>query len=599
MESDRKNRVVLRKASEPLTPLRLLNLLHVLLGNKLWHLYAWTGVMAVVYFFTLLPPYILGQIVNFFSDYRAGKSAQTLYWLIGSAAFVSVSDALLRYHAKPSLAKLAFKAAYQIKVLGFEKLLDQSIQWHDEELSGNKVQRLISGGTSLERLIDQLHSNLLPVFITFLGVAGSFVFLDLKYAVYALAYILLFWGIQLYFFKRERNLIGTARSAHEAAAGAYVESVNNILTIKTLNLERGITQKVSTREETVRALMVEQKRLSFTKNTYFRLFDSVATAGFMVMVSRHVLQGTLSPGSFIVLATYFRSLYTAVGETISFMDSLVENWITVGRIAPLIIQNNEVHSGSAEFPASWETIELKSVSAYYGNGKAGLKNLSLKIERGEHIGVVGASGSGKSSLGKVLLGVLPISEGSYTIEGIPFKEVASGERASKISCVLQDSELFNMSLADNISIMREVSVEKINQAIQIASLELVIKKLNNGLNELIGEKGYRLSGGERQRVGIARAICKDPHIIVLDEATSALDGDTETVIHSALQQQLGDKTLIIIAHRLSTLRGVDRIVVMEEGQIVEDGSLEDLLKQPSSKFKAMWEREQLAHQNNV
>jgi ABC-type multidrug transport system fused ATPase/permease subunit len=537
-----------------------------------------------------------GQIVNFFADYHAGKSAHLLYWLIGAAAFVSVSDALLRYYAKPSLAKLAFKAAYQIKALGFEKLMDQTLQWHDEELSGNKVQRLIAGGTSLERLIDQLHSNLLPVSITFVGVAGSFVLLDPIYALYALAYILLFWGIQLYFFKRERNLISSARSAHEAAAGAYVESSNNILTIKTLNLERGITQKVSAREETVRSLMVEQKRLSFTKNTYFRLFDAVATAGFMLMVSRNVLHGILSPGSFIVLATYFRSLYTAVGETISFMDSLVENWITVGRLAPLLLQNSELRSGSAAFPTSWKTIELKDVSAHYGNGKAGLKKLSLQINRGEHIGVVGSSGSGKSSLGKVLLGVLPISEGSYSIEGIPFKELASGERSSNVSCVLQDSELFNMSLADNISIMREVSPEKISQAIQIAALEPVIKKLNNGLNELIGEKGYRLSGGERQRVGIARAICKDPHIIVLDEATSALDGDTEAAIHSALQQQLGDKTLIIIAHRLSTLRDVDRIVVMEEGQIVEEGLLEDLLKKSSSKFKAMWESEQLAHQ---
>jgi ABC-type multidrug transport system fused ATPase/permease subunit len=596
MENNDQNRTGENEEAKAFTPRQLLNLLHVLLGSKLRELYAWTSVMALVYFLTFLPPYILGQIVNFFSDYQAGKSAAILFWLIGAAAFVSVSDALLRYYAKPSLAKLAFRAAYQIKVLGFEKLMDKSVQWHDEELSGNKVQRLIAGGASLERLIDQLHSNLLPVSITFVGVAGSFVLLDPTYALYALAYILLFWGIQLYFFKHERSLISSARSAHEAAAGAYVESSNNILTIKTLNLERGITHKVSTREEAVRSLMVEQKRLSFTKNTYFRLFDAVATAGFMVMVSRHVLQGTLSPGSFIVLATYFRSLYTAVGETISFMDSLVENWIIVGRLAPLIIQNSQVYSGSAAFPTFWETIELKDVSAYYGNGKTGLRNLSLKIKRGEHIGVVGSSGSGKSSLGKALLGVLPISEGSYSIAGISFNEIASGERASKISCVLQDSELFNMSLSENISIMREVSPEKINQAIQVASLEPVIKKLSNGMNELIGEKGYRLSGGERQRVGIARAICKNPDIIVFDEATSALDGDTEAAIHSALQQQLGDKTLIIIAHRLSTLRDVDRIVVMEEGHVVEEGAPEDLLKQSSSKFKAMWESDQLKHQ---
>jgi ABC-type multidrug transport system fused ATPase/permease subunit len=581
-----------------LTPMRLLHLLSVLLGNKLWQLYAWTGLMAIVYFLTLLPPYIIGKIVNFFADYHSGKSEQPLYWLIACAALVSVSDALLRYYAKPSLAKLAFKAAYQIKVLGFERLMDQSVQWHDKELSGTKVQRLVAGGSSLERLIDQLHSNLLPVSITFLGVAGSFFLLDLMYALYALAYILLFWGIQVYFFKRERNLISFARSAHEAAAGAYTESANNILTIKTLNLERGVAQEVSTKEEAVRALMVEQKKLSFTKNTYFRLFDAIAAAGFMVMVSRNVLNGSLSPGSFIVLATYFRSLYTAVGETISFMDSLVENWITVGRLAPLIIHSSEFDLGSVDFPASWKTIELRNVDAVYGNGKVGVKNLSLKINRGEHIGIVGSSGSGKSSLGKVLLGVLPTSAGSYFVENVPFKKISTADRASIVSAVLQDSELFNLSLADNISVMRDIPAEKIHQAIEIACLAPVIEKLDKGLNELIGEKGYRLSGGERQRVGIARAVCKDPQILVLDEATSALDGETEEKIHSALQHQLGDKTLIIIAHRLSTLRDVDRIVVMEDGQVVEEGSVDDLLRLPSSRFKQMWESDKKNHSVN-
>ena len=146
----------------------------------------------------------------------------------------------------------------------------------------------------------------------------------------------------------------------------------------------------------------------------------------------------------------------------------------------------------------------------------------------------------------------------------------------------------NMSLADNISVLWDVSPERIEWAAAVASLSTVTEKLPNGLRELIGEKGYRLSGGERQRVGIARALCKDPEILILDEATSALDGDTEGRIHSELSRQFRDSTVIMIAHRLSTLRNVDRIIVLENGKVVEEGAPSLLLADSTSRFSAMW-----------
>jgi ABC-type bacteriocin/lantibiotic exporter with double-glycine peptidase domain len=287
------------------------------------------------------------------------------------------------------------------------------------------------------------------------------------------------------------------------------------------------------------------------------------------------------------LFSYFRSLHSSVNNTVLFMDSVMEHWIAVERMAPLLLDQNDTSRGTKLFPQEWQELRLEKVSARYKDDRGGVEDLSLTIRRGEHIGIVGCSGSGKSSLAKVLMGVLPTQQGSYTIDGIPFAEITTHARSQNMSMVLQDSELFNMSLAENVAAMRSVSTERMSHAVRIAALDSVIAKLKNGLKELIGEKGYKLSGGERQRVGIARAICKDPEILVLDEATSALDSQTEAGIHEALQEELGSKTMIIIAHRLSTLRSVDRIIVLENGKIAEEGPPEALLANPESKFSQM------------
>jgi ATP-binding cassette subfamily C protein len=248
--------------------------------------------------------------------------------------------------------------------------------------------------------------------------------------------------------------------------------------------------------------------------------------------------------------------------------------------------------GCAPFPKDWSSIDLKNVEASYQNDKGGLHDFSISFRKGEHIGIVGASGAGKSTFAKVLMGVQPIQSGSYTNVGVPYADIAPAEASNAMSMVLQDSELFNASLAENIAAMREVSQERIRESIRIAGLDSVVEKLSDGIETVIGEKGYRLSGGERQRLGIARAICKNPDILVFDEATSALDGELEAKIHETLLNELGDKTLIIIAHRLSTVRSVDRIVVLENGCVVEEGSPEQLIRDSSSRFAQMWRLQQ-------
>jgi ATP-binding cassette subfamily B protein len=217
-----------------------------------------------------------------------------------------------------------------------------------------------------------------------------------------------------------------------------------------------------------------------------------------------------------------------------------------------------------------------------------LKDFNLIINRFDKIGVVGESGSGKSTISKLMLKLYKPEKGKILIDGIDLNEFNQTSITKNIGVVLQEPEMFNLSAIDNITISATKSDKKLlEEAISLSQLKPVIKKLPEKLDTLIGEKGYQLSGGERQRIGLARAIYKDSQIYILDEATSALDSRTESLIQEEISNKLKNKTLIIIAHRLSTLKDVKKILVLEKGQIVEAGSFSDLIKK-KQKFYQMY-----------
>ncbi len=210
--------------------------------------------------------------------------------------------------------------------------------------------------------------------------------------------------------------------------------------------------------------------------------------------------------------------------------------------------------------------------------------MTFSIPRYAKIGVVGKTGSGKSTLAKLLAGLYPLTSGKYMIDETSFYDLSHEEQTRHITLVLQETEIFNMSIRDNITLLREMDPKLLEKALTIAQLDDVIAKLPEGLDTLVGEKGYHLSGGECQRVGIARAICKDAPIMIFDEATSSLDSKTESLIQEALETQLTEKTLVIIAHRVSTLQKTERIYVFDAGEIVEQGTFVELSENRTSKF---------------
>ena len=223
-----------------------------------------------------------------------------------------------------------------------------------------------------------------------------------------------------------------------------------------------------------------------------------------------------------------------------------------------------------------------------------MNDISFEIKRGEKIGVVGLSGAGKSTLFKLLLKEYEDYKGLIKFDGLNLREVSPKDYYAHTAVVLQETEVFNFSLKDNVTIGREkYTKSSFDKALEISHVQDFLHKLPQGVDTLIGEKGVKLSGGEKQRLGIARAVYKEPELLLLDEATSHLDIESEKSIQDSLHQFFESVTAIVIAHRLTTIKEMDRIIVIEGGKLVEQGSFSKLMKTPGGRFRELWKKQKI------
>jgi ABC-type multidrug transport system fused ATPase/permease subunit len=553
-----------------------------------------TITLFIVFFYQLFPPFILGKIIDFFTQYTPGDSLTSFYIYVGILGIAHFMVAMFRLTAKNRLANLEAEARYHAKVWGFERLLDFSLGWHDSENTGNKVQRILSGTAAIRSLQSIMSQTGFSVIAAISGIFTVFLFLNPIFAVFAIGYMGIFFIIHFAFYHKQLTLQDELNKAQEQASGVYYEGVNNVLTLKTLGAKDTFKENIFSNEKQAKDFMFQTRQLAFKKWKSFQTLNAISIAIYLFLVGQGVVQGTLTVGSILMFANYLYKLIESVADSTDVIEQFIESKSAIGRMMPIYWTEMKIKEGSLPFPIAWKELKIVDGSFQYqpddtGEKEYALKDINITIQKHEKIGVVGHSGSGKSTLSKVLLGLYELEKGIFTIDHTNFYDLKHSEITHNIAIVLQDSEMFNLSLRDNITLMREVDTVLLEKAIRIAQLEDLIGKLPEGMDTLIGEKGYRLSGGERQRLGIARAICKDPQILVLDEATSSLDSKTESLIQEAIENELQKKTLIIIAHRISTLKNVDRIYVFDHGKIVEDGRFHILMNDPKSKFYEVYQ----------
>ena len=296
---------------------------------------------------------------------------------------------------------------------------------------------------------------------------------------------------------------------------------------------------------------------------------------------RQILSGSLTLGVLTAFISYTWRFYEPIGRLSNLSSLLLRASTSAERIFEVFDTRPDVHNSpnAIELPTLNGHIEFDNVSFAYETGETVLKNINLDILPGQRIGLVGPSGAGKTTLAKLILRFYDPTSGKITIDRYDLREVKQEPLRRQIGIVLQEPFLFKGSIAENIAYGQQgAQPEKIIEAAKAANIHDFVLSLPEGYDTDVGERGHRLSGGEKQRVSIARALLKDPRILILDEATSSVDTETESLIQEALDRLMENRTSIIIAHRLSTLKNADKIVVIDHGEIVEEGCHEELIQ---------------------
>jgi len=559
-----------------------------LVGKKRKKYILLTITLLFLFTYEVVPPFIIGLIVDFFTNWQQGESLSLFY----SYVFIlGISFALVGYFrlsVKRALSSLKVKVEYDIKVRGFKKLINQQYLKYKEESTGVKMQKIQNGVLAFRSLLSLMNNQIFYTVILFIGTLVVFLFLNPFYALLFCVYAIIFFGIVKYFYKKIQKLSYKRDVAREKSSGSYVEGLSNVLTIKASGAEKSFQKNIVGKEEVVKKHSLEGVVIVNNQWKAFQIFNGAFMAIFLLFIGKDVVSQVITVGSIVTYFTYLQRLTSSASKILSTYQELIEIKVSISRMMPIFLKKTNKKSG-INFPKTWDKLKFIKANFKYsqdakGTALKGIKDLNLKIKKNSKVGFAGKTGSGKSTLAKLLVGLYKLDSGEYLVGDSNFYTIKDEEIRNNISIVLQESEMFNFSLRENITLMQKFNEKLFKKAIAISQLEEVITKLPQGLDTIIGEKGYHLSGGERQRVGIARAIYQNTQIMIFDEATSSLDNNTEALIQSSIEKRLKNKTLIFIAHRITTLENVDRIYVFKNGKLVEDGKYQTLLNNPKSEF---------------
>ena len=538
--------------------------------------------------FDLAPPAIIGAAVDVVVQKQDSIVARfgitdifaQLVVLSLLSAIVWGLESVFEYAYTRLWRNLAQDVQHDIRLNAYSHVQDLDLAYFEENSTGALLSILNDDINQLERFLDVGANEIIQVLTTALVIGASFFILTPDIAWMAIVPIpLIIWG-SVAFQKWLAPRYAEVREKVSLLNSRLSNNLSGITTIKSFTTEAYEINRLRQDSNAYRKSNQKAIRLSAA---FIPLIRLIILAGFTAILLYGGLQaasGTLAVGTYSVLVFLTQRLLwplTRLGQT---FDLYQRAMASITRVMDLLDTPIAIHSGDIALSPSTTRgeVSINNITFAYNQRQPVIENLSLHIRAGETIAIVGATGSGKSTLVKLLLRLYEIRSGNITVDGKNIKDIVLWDLRRAIGLVSQDVFLFHGTVRENISYgSPDASTNQIIEAAKIAEADRFIRELPQGYDTVVGERGQKLSGGQKQRIAIARAILKDPPILILDEATSAVDNETEAAIARSLEKITQNRTTIAIAHRLSTIRHSDCIYVMEYGQLIEQGTHEELL----------------------
>jgi ABC-type transport system involved in Fe-S cluster assembly fused permease/ATPase subunit len=492
-------------------------------------------------------------------------------------------------------AKVGQRALRRLALETFTHIHRLSMRYHITRKTGGLSRIIERGVKGVDFLLRFLLFSIGPLFLELMLVAGVLFYLfDVWYLVVVVGVVSVYvaftfkvteWRVKL---RREMNAQDT--DANQKA----IDSLLNFETVKYFGAESREAARYDVAMQGYEKAAIKTATSLAMLNVGQSVIITTGLVVVMIMAAMGVQNGDLTVGDFVMVNAYMIQITMPLNFLGTVYREIRQALVDMGEMFNLLEQPREVADkpGAPDLRVDGGTVALTGVKFGYDASRPILKGIDVTVGAGENVALVGPSGSGKSTIGRLLFRFYDVDGGSLCIDGQDVRDITQESLHASIGVVPQDTVLFNDTIRYNIAYGRDGATEQeIFDAARAAQIHEFIIALPEGYETQVGERGLKLSGGEKQRVGIARTLLKDPPILLLDEATSALDTETEASIQDALRRAGEGRTVITIAHRLSTISDADRIVVLQNGEVVEQGTHDDLLAR-GGRYAALWARQQ-------
>ena len=520
------------------------------------------------------------------------KNLQTAWYIPLMIIGFTIVQGILRYMAEYLNTWVGAKTTNLLKLDLYKKMLAFETEFFNKKNSGDVI---FMFNNNAEMACSGLLNNLksfVQKFFTALSLIAVLFYNSWQLALVCVAIMLLSMLPMTMVRKKINSIMNQTIVADSALLTAYNETYNGNKTIISYNLDGNQRNKFERVLDGVFHLRMKMLQRTRWLTPVMHVILSVGIGLAIWFGSYLILHGIITAGSFVSFLTALIMLYTPIKSIGGTYNSVLMSFLAIERVFDILDAKPAItdNPGARDMSSDIHEIEFKNVNFEYTPGVPVLRDINFRVKRGETIAFVGNSGGGKSTVVSLLPRFYDVTSGAVLIDGVDVRDITLKSLRANIGVVFQDNFLFSGTIRENIMMGNEnATAADLERAVEMACLDDFIKTIPGGLDAQIGERGVLLSGGQKQRVAIARAFLKNAPILVLDEATSALDNKSEAVVQRAIENLMRDKTVFVIAHRLSTIKNANKIMVINQGVVVESGTHEELLQNENGAYKALYD----------